>query len=225
MKQEAQVAIPLVTSEFSRPSRAGLIEASSRPRRPATWPCFPALHGRASLKRRPPAGAALLARRAFSRPSRAGLIEAAHRKSLSAACPEFSRPSRAGLIEAGRSRRGRGRPAACFPALHGRASLKRARPRRRAARLRRFPALHGRASLKRAAFRRADRGDRGFPALHGRASLKHDPAGRVAGRVDRFPALHGRASLKRGQDGGSGRTLAAFSRPSRAGLIEAAAAD
>ena len=87
-------------SEFSRPSRAGLIEAGRR-NEPGCQPYdrFPALHGRASLKpllEPAPGDGEWL----FSRPSRAGLIEA----------PKFT------LLLSDQMG---------FPALHGRASLKR----------------------------------------------------------------------------------------------------
>ena len=138
--------------------------------------------------------------------------------------PAFSRPSRAGLIEAQNAIT---RWARCthFPALHGRASLKRQ------------AALASGSSC--AAFSRPSRagliearcvppqsnavpGD--FPALHGRASLK---PGSLPARPDRFthfPALHGRASLKRGPRRAGRAARCTFSRPSRAGLIEARAA-
>ena len=133
-----------------------------------------------------------------------------------------------------------------FPALHGRASLKRLPRHPGPDRLRHFPALHGRASLKRRAVRGGGGGPRDFPALHGRASLKHSRRPpRPGGRGRHFPALHGRASLKRHRmcrpgrlnphfpalhgraslkqqtrnDFSTGPSI--FSRPSRAGLIEA----
>ena len=81
---------------------------------------------------------------------------------------EFSRPSRAGLIEALASERG-----PC-PACPG------------------FPALHGRASLKRQVRPRQDLAVQCFPALHGRASLKHDALHvRDVDLVDVFPPFTG----------------------------------
>ena len=179
------------TRRFSRPSRAGLIEARVPPRRRPGRGGFPALHGRASLKLRVdvgqddssarfsrPSRAGLIeaARRsrwrrppsAFSRPSRAGLIEASKRPCTSPASPAFSRPSRAGLIEAGRP------PAA--PDFARRS----------------FPALHGRASLKRRGTPAEPAAEPGFPALHGRASLKPGPDRRRGGKARRvFPPFTG----------------------------------
>ena len=157
---------------------------------------FPALHGRASLKRRrhhplvrrPPRFPALH--------GRASLKPFAWSADMPSS-RQFSRPSRAGLIEAPRPAAHGRAPPPCFPALHGRASLKPDVSGRVADHLARFPALHGRASLKR--------------------HLRH----RDGRHRERFPALHGRASLKPGV--GERQLLAGhgFSRPSRAGLIEA----
>ena len=183
---------------FSRPSRAGLIEAFTSAA--AYWPdsgCFPALHGRASLKRLRAAG-------------------------LVPHVQEFSRPSRAGLIEASATRSGYEWGYCRFPALHGRASLKRVGfDGGMWAHGRRFPALHGRASLKRGDARPLGRRGRGFPALHGRASLKR--AGGVVGRagVGEFSRPSRAGLIEAATTPRSSTPNTAFSRPSRAGLIEA----
>ena len=201
---------------FSRPSRAGLIEAAMPPpRRSPSTVSFPALHGRASLKPRTRAAASRMNSR-FSRPSRAGLIEAPRRRRRPPhGATGFSRPSRAGLIEARSPGAGPGRTPSRFPALHGRASLKRDRPATLEVPRRRFPALHGRASLKlivpmtyyfssfkfsrpsRAGLIEAFGGgasfgaSRSFPALHGRASLKHADRSRPGARSTVFPPFTG----------------------------------
>ena len=134
---------------------------------------------------------------------------------------DVSRPSRAGLIEAPTSRQSQ-RAAARFPALHGRASLKHARCRPAARRHLGFPALHGRASLKRRALTEAPGESVRFPALHGRASLKPPAPAAAAGRAGRFsrPSRAGLIEACPGRRSGAAAARS-FSRPSRAGLIEA----